>query len=153
MRSEKTAARRWCLWINLSLLILFPLAWIAPVLRAGLLPFLGGDEVSILGGVRALWPDERLLAVLIALFGMVVPYAKTLALAGMQLGWISSRPAPVIRLLGKLSMADIFLIALGIVVAKGAGLGHVESAWGLPLFALCVLLSLAVSILSEKVLE
>lgn len=47
-------------------------------------------------------------------------------------------------------MADIFLIAIYITLAKGIGLGHVEPAWGLYLFTGCILLSLIVGILSRK---
>jgi hypothetical protein len=39
-------------------------------------------------------------------------------------------------------MADIFLIALYIVIAKGVGVGRLETGWGLYLFTACVLLSL-----------
>ena len=39
---------------NLSLLVLFPLAWFAPLLRAGLLPFFGLDEISVVTGLQAL---------------------------------------------------------------------------------------------------
>ena len=40
-------------------------------------------------------------------------------------------------------MADVFLIALYIVVVKGVGAGpHVEIAWGLYLFTACIWLVL-----------
>jgi hypothetical protein len=42
-------------------------------------------------------------------------------------------------------MADIFLIALYIVIARGVGVGRVETAWGLYLFTAAVLASLALS--------
>lgn len=35
-------------------------------------------------------------------------------------------------------MADVFLIALYILLAKGVGVGYVEPAWGLWLFTACV---------------
>ena len=47
-------------------------------------------------------------------------------------------------------MADVFLIALYIVVVKGVGLATVETAWGLYLFTGCILASLAISILTER---
>ena len=47
--------------------------------------------------------------------------------------------------MGKLAMADVFLIALYIVLAKGAGFGTVQVAWGLYLFTACILLSLALA--------
>ena len=52
--------------------------------------------------------------------------------------------------MGKLAMADIFLIALYIVLVKGIGLATVEVAWGLYLFTGCVLLSLVIGWTTEK---
>lgn len=42
-------------------------------------------------------------------------------------------------------MADVFLVALYIVLAKGVGHATVETAWGLWLFTGCILVSLALS--------
>ena len=39
---------------NLALLILFPIAWFAPLLRAALLPFFGMDEISVISGLQSL---------------------------------------------------------------------------------------------------
>ena len=39
-------------------------------------------------------------------------------------------------------MADVFLIALYIVIVKGAGYVTVETAWGLYLFTGCILASI-----------
>ncbi|MEM7238490.1 MAG: paraquat-inducible protein A, partial [Pseudomonadota bacterium] len=58
-------------------------------------------------------------------------------------GWPG--PLGLIEVVGKLSMADVFLIALYIVVVKGVGVGHVTSAWGLWLFTACVLASIWIS--------
>ncbi len=52
---------------------------------------------------------------------------------------------PALHILGKLAMADVFLIALYVVVVKGVGLAHVETAWGLWLFTGCILGSLALT--------
>ena len=43
-------------------------------------------------------------------------------------------------------MADVFLIAIYITLARGVGLGRVEPAWGLWLFTGCVLASFAISL-------
>jgi paraquat-inducible protein A len=50
-------------------------------------------------------------------------------------------------------MADVFLIALYIVAAKGVGVGRLETAWGLWLFTACVLGSLVVAHLTERALK
>lgn len=131
--------------INLALLVAFPVAWAAPLLRAGILPFFGMSEISVLSGIRSLMGTDPWLAALVALLALVAPYAKILTLAGIQFGYLSPRALPVVKLAGRLAMADVFLIALYIVVVKGAGLARVETAWGLWLFTGCVLVSLVTS--------
>ncbi|MCZ8150952.1 MAG: paraquat-inducible membrane protein A, partial [Rhodobacteraceae bacterium] len=48
--------------LNLSLLILFPVAWFAPLLRAGLLPLFGLSEISVVSGLQSLWATDPALA-------------------------------------------------------------------------------------------
>jgi paraquat-inducible protein A len=136
--------------VNLSLLVLFPLSWFAPLLRAGLLPFFDLSEISVVSGLQALWQKDVSLALLVTVFAIFAPYLKTIGLALMQFHLLSPRVAPVLHVLGKLAMADIFLIALYIILIKGIGLARVETAWGLYLFTGCVLASLMVSIFSAK---
>lgn len=136
------------IWANLSLLVLFPIAWAAPLIRAGLLPLFGLAEISVLSGIASLWDTAPALAVLIAALAIVAPYAKTLTLAAVQFGLLSQKPAWLIWL-GRLAMADVFLIALYVVIVKGVGLGRIEVAWGLALFTACVLASLVLSYLSS----
>jgi uncharacterized paraquat-inducible protein A len=137
---------------NLVLLALFPVAWFAPLLRAGLLPFFGMDEISVISGLGVLWEEAPLLAALVALFALAAPLAKSLLLAAVQWGGPTRLLGPV-HLLGRLAMADIFLIALYIVAAKGVGVGRVETAWGLWLFTACVLGSLLVAHFTERALQ
>jgi uncharacterized paraquat-inducible protein A len=137
---------------NLLLLALFPVAWFAPLLRAGLLPFFGMDEISVISGLAVLREEAPLLAALVALFALVAPMAKALLLAAVQWGGSARLLGPV-HLLGRLAMADIFLIALYIVAAKGVGVGRVETAWGLWLFTACVLGALVVTHLTERDLQ
>ncbi|MEO1239131.1 MAG: paraquat-inducible protein A [Pseudomonadota bacterium] len=130
---------------NLALLVVFPIAWFAPLLRAGLLPIFGLDEISVISGLVSLWESDPWMASLVALFALVAPYVKTLGLAAVQLGRAPHRLLPVITWAGRLAMADIFLIALYIVIARGVGVGRVETAWGLYLFTGAILASLALS--------
>ncbi len=130
---------------NLALLILFPISWTAPLLRAGLLPLFGLSEISVLSGLASLWETDLLLALVVALFALVAPMLKTLGLALIHFGKAPPRLLPAISLMGKLAMADIFLIAIYITLAKGIGVGRVETAWGLYLFTACILASLAIS--------
>ncbi len=136
--------------LNLSLLVLFPLSWFAPILRAGLLPFFDLSEISIMSGLQALWGKDVSLALLVTFFAIFAPYLKTIGLALMQFRLLSPRVAPALHILGKLAMADIFLIALYIILIKGVGLARVETAWGLYLFTGCVLASLAISLASSR---
>ncbi|MEM8654486.1 MAG: paraquat-inducible protein A [Pseudomonadota bacterium] len=137
-------------WINLSLLVLFPLSWTAPLLRAGMLPLFGLTEISVLSGLHALWQTDLFLALVVALFALVAPMAKTLGLALLHWNVLDPRAAPALRVMGKLAMADIFLIAIYITIAKGVGVGRIEVAWGLYLFTGCILASLWISFQTEK---
>ncbi len=134
---------------NLSLLILFPVAWFAPLMRAGILPLFGMSEISVITGLQALWRTDVVLALVVTGFAIFAPMLKTLGLALVQFGWLTGRAMPALHLLGKLAMADIFLIALYIVVVKGVGLARVETAWGLYLFTGCVLASLVIGLLTR----
>lgn len=139
-------------YANLSLLVLFPLAWFAPLLRAGVLPLFGLSEISIVSGVATLWREDVLLALVVALFALAAPYAKTLGLALLLAGRLPARYLGALQRLSRLAMADVFLVALYIVVAKGVGVGRVEVAWGFYLFTFCVLVSLALSHLAARAL-
>jgi len=135
---------------NLFLLILFPISWFAPLLRAGLLPLFGLDEISIITGLQSLWATDVVLALVVTVMAVFAPWAKTLGLALLHFGLLSPRVLPALHLLGRLAMADIFLVAIYIVVVKGVGLATIETAWGLYLFTACVLTSLAIAQFSEK---
>ena len=137
-------------WINLSLLVLYPIAWTAPLMRAGLLPLFGLNEISVVTGLQVLWSSDVALALIVTVFALFAPYVKTLGLALVQFGWLTRRALPMIGLLGKLAMADIFLIALYITVIKGIGVGRVETAWGLYLFTACIIASLLLSIAETR---
>lgn len=132
-------------YANLALLVLFPIAWFAPLLRAALLPIFGMDEISIITGLQSLWATDAPLALLVTALAIFAPFAKTLGLALLHFGLLSPRTLPALIVLGKLAMADVFLIALYIVVVKGAGYVTIEAGWGLYLFTACILASLVMS--------
>lgn len=153
MRAE-TLAR----YANLVLVVLFPIAWFAPLIRTGLLPdwqlpiWLGGVElfsltgITVISGLQALWATDVFLAIAVTFFALVAPLLKCLGLALIDFGLLSRSVKPTIAILGKLAMADIFILAMYVVVAKGIGIGEIEVAWGLYLFTGCVILSLLLSI-------
>lgn len=135
---------------NLTLIVLFPVAWFAPLLRAGWLPFFELDEISVLTGLQAIWEKDAALALLVTFLALFAPMAKCLGLALVQFRLASPRLVPALEFLGRLAMADVFLIALYVVLAKGALVGRLETAWGLYLFTGCILASLAISHLAHR---
>ncbi len=137
-------------WINLTLLVLYPVAWVAPLMRAGLLPLFGLSEISVLTGLQALWGTDIVLALVVTVFALFAPYVKTLGLALVQFGLLGRQTLPALRLIGKLAMADVFLIALYITIVKGIGIGRIETAWGLYLFTACILTSVLISLAEAR---
>ena len=137
-------------YLNLTLLILFPIAWFAPLMRAGLLPLFGLSEISVITGLQSLWESDVFLALLVTFFALFAPYLKTIGLALIHFGYMRRKTLPVLHILGKLAMADIFLIALYITLSKGIGVGRIETAWGLYLFTACILASIAIGFATEK---
>ncbi|MFN3578586.1 MAG: paraquat-inducible protein A [Tabrizicola sp.] len=132
-------------YLNLALLVLFPVAWFAPLMRAAILPVFGMDEISVVTGLQSLWESDAALALLVTFLAVFAPYAKTIGLALLHFGLLSPRALPALEILGKLAMADVFLIALYIVIVKGAGMVTVETAWGLYFLTGCILASILIS--------
>ncbi len=139
--------------LNLSLLILYPVAWFAPLMRAGLLPLFSLDEISVITGLQTLWASDVFLALVVTAFALFAPYLKTIGLALVHFKLASARLLPALHVLGKLAMADVFLIALYITLSKGIGVGRIEVAWGLYLFTACILTSLFISLRTEQSTE
>uniref|UniRef100_UPI003B51ADAD paraquat-inducible protein A n=1 Tax=Roseovarius indicus TaxID=540747 RepID=UPI003B51ADAD len=137
-------------YANLALLILFPVSWFAPMMRAGMLPLFGLSEISVISGLQSLWQSDVILALIVTVFALFAPYLKTLGLALVHFHLLDRAVLPALHILGKLAMADIFLIALYITILKGIGIGRIETAWGLYLFTACILASLALSILTAR---
>ncbi|MBV1864068.1 MAG: paraquat-inducible protein A [Rhodobacteraceae bacterium] len=134
---------------NLSLLILFPVAWFAPLLRAGLLPFFSLDEISVISGLQVLWEKDVFLALLVTFLALVAPMIKVIGTALIQFDLLNNKVKPVLTLLGRLAMADVFLVAIYIVAAKGVGIGRLETGWGLYLFTFCVLASYGITLFGK----
>jgi len=141
--------RRLLIMAHVALLALYPVAWGAPILTAGLLPWFGKDNISILSGILALLGSDPILGLLIAVLAIIAPFGKTvLGLASLVLDR-DILGASVAWLMSRLAMADIFLISLYIVIAKGVGVGHIQTRWGLYVFTLCVLLSMVLSLIKR----
>lgn len=144
--------RKLLIGANLALLIAFPIAWFAPLMRAGFLPLFSLSEISVISGLQSLWGSDVFLALMVTIFALFAPYLKTMGLALIHFNLLSDKLLPILAWLGKLAMADVFLIALYIVVAKGVGIGKLETAWGLYLFSVCIIASIAISALTPRIL-
>lgn len=129
-------------YLNLALALLFPVAWFAPLLRAGFLPLFGLSEISVISGLQSLWEGDAVLALVVTFCAVFAPMLKVTGRALRDFGLLDPRTEPALAILGKLAMADVFLIALYVVIVKGVGLATVEVAWGLYLFTALILLSL-----------
>ncbi len=140
----------WLKYANLALLVLYPVAWFAPLMQAGLLPLFGLSEISVISGLQSLWGSDVVLALLVTAFALFAPYLKTLGLALIHFGLARRKLLPALEVLGKLAMADIFLIAIYITVSKGIGIGTIETDWGLYLFTACILASLAIGHMTQR---
>jgi len=132
-------------YANLALLILFPIAWFAPLMRAAILPWFGMDEISVVSGLQSLWASDVVLALLVTFLAIFAPFLKMLGLALLDWNLLDRRLLPALQILGKLAMADVFLLALYIVIGKGVGHATIEVAWGLYLFSGCILTSILLS--------
>ena len=149
-------------FLNLALVVAFPVAWFAPLLRTGLLPqwqmpsWLGGstlfapDTITVISGLQKLWETDVFLAIAVTFFALVAPMLKCLGMSLIHFNLLSFKTQPAIAMMGKLAMADIFILALYIVIAKGIGIGQIEVAWGLYLFTAGVMASLFVSFVENK---
>ena len=128
-----------------------PATWWLPLFVARV-PFLWREQVTVVSGLAALWDLDRFLFAVVLLCSVVAPVAKLVATLHV---WyrapLAAAPKALGRLalLGKLSMAELFLLAVVIVGFKGVGIGRIEVAWGLEAFATVVVLSFALSLWAE----
>lgn len=135
---------------NLVLLVAFPVAWFAPLMSVRLWRFGSDQTVSGISGLQGLWAEDVALALAVTFFAIVAPVVKVLGLGLVQTGLASPRLLGPIFVVGKLAMADVFLVAVWIVAFKGLGIGSIEVLWGLYLFTACVLGALLLSVLTER---
>ena len=134
-------------------LMLYPIAWFAPLIRAGLLPLFGLSEISVVTGLMALWDTDYFLTIAVALFAIVAPIVKTFSLLLVQFRMAAPRLLPATAFLGRLAMADVFLVAVYVTLFKSISYGRIEAGWGLYLFTFCVIAGIVVSYLTERLIE
>ena len=143
-------------------MVAFPIAWLSPLLTTGLIApwyvpvwpcentLFEPDTLTVISGIQKLLETDILLALVVTVFAMVAPLLKCLGMALIHFNLLTDAAQPVLTTLGKLAMADVFLLALHIVIVKGIGVGQIEVAWGLYLFTAAVLTSLGISLLTKR---
>jgi uncharacterized paraquat-inducible protein A len=121
----------------------FPLIWFAPLfaLKIDLKFWADATEFTIISTLQTLWRTDPALAVLVSFLALFAPMVKLLGLVLMHVGLLSARLLPALGLMGRLAMADIFLIALAVAMIKGMDGGTVTILWGFWAFAGAVLAS------------
>lgn len=136
-------------------LVALALSWWLPLLTMRV-PFLWREDMSVVTGLLELARLDLFLFLVVLLFSVLMPLAKGLLTLHV---WYrvpvgqARRLLPRLALLAKLSMTELFLLALGIIAFKGVGIGQIEVRWGLYVFAGVVLASLAASVWTERLLK
>jgi len=140
---------------NLALLGLYPLVWTAPLLSTEILYLFATSPVSVISGVADLYETDLFLCIVVVMFAIVMPYGKTLLLTFVHFAEIdrARKLIPAVEVMGRLSMTDVFLIAIYVVVFKGVGLGAVNIEWGLYAFTGLVLCSIFIGWATHRSLE
>lgn len=158
-------------YANLSLLIIFPISWFAPLIERDLLTngvrdFLNNelsasgflnevgifnvDVISVASGLQKLWQTDLYLAFLVTFFALFAPMIKCLGMALIDFGLLSMKVKKFVGIMGKLAMADIFIMSLYVVIIKGIGIGEIKISWGLYLFSAAVIFSMLISLMGSS---
>ena len=111
-------------YVNLALVILYPISWFSPLMSAGLLPLFGMSEITIMNGIQTLWQEDAFLSFIVVIFAMFLPMGKTLCKVAIDFGFAPQSWTHALAMLSRFAMADVFLIALYITAAKGIGVGR-----------------------------
>jgi paraquat-inducible protein A len=122
------------------------LGLVLPLVRFEKLVFFN-ETPSLLGIVSSLWgQDNQMLAIVVALFSIVFPFAKPIGIAfeatvpadDERANGMVSRLMPI---LGKWSMMDVMLVALVIFAAKTSGMAQAFTQPGLWFYAASAVLT------------
>ena len=129
----------------LALMAAFPVLWFAPLfsLKIDLKFWADATEFTLVSTLQTLWRTDPALAVLVSFLALFAPMLKLLGLILLHLDLLSPKTQPVLSLMGRLAMADVFLIALAVAMIKGLDGGTIAIKWGFWAFAGAVLASVA----------
>ena len=134
----------------IAALVLFPAAVLLPILEIEKLGH--HHQSSIFGGIAELYRTGSILvASVILLFSIVLPFVKILAL--VELSWLCSLKQRHrswtyrwMEQIGKWSMMDVMLLALLVMLIKLSGIVQFHFGPALIAFVLCVTMSMVSAI-------
>ena len=114
------------------------------------------ETYSIYGGIESLWEDGNwVLASIVFFFSMIWPIAKLATQFWLQLGGVPpqrrKRAVEWLRLLGRWSMLDVFVVGIFVGAIRFGFLAEGSSRPGIHVFALAILLSMVSTILVGRV--
>lgn len=129
----------------LGLMIAFPVIWFAPLfsLKITLRFWADATQFTVISTLQTLWRDSPGIALLVSFLALFAPMVKLLGIILSQHGLISRHLGPALTVMGRLAMADIFLIALAVAMIRGLDGGNITIHWGFWAFAGAVLAALA----------
>ena len=137
-------------WIVVTMLVCAFGLYVAGILR----PFTAvtklwifESEVSVIGGMGALWKEnEYFLFLILTLFTVVFPAIKMMALLAL---WVApgltrdsaQRYFRFVSNMGKWSMLDVFVVAILVILMRSGGIAEIAIKDGVVLFTCAVILT------------
>jgi len=127
--------------------------------NGGYVSLLSFESKGILGSISKLYGQGSIVvASIILLFSVLLPFAKTLAMLFISIFEFSPFAVSVVRFfkhLGKWSMIDVFVVAIFLVylTSNDSDVSHAEVEIGLYFFVVYVLLSIVTSLSADKLLH
>ena len=138
---------------HLTLLILFPVAWFAPLIefQAGIwwLPFSNqSGQKSTIQALALLWDANLILALSITILVIILPLLKIIGSLLVMFGVLAHSIQPALSYFGKISSIEIFVASILIVVATEMSALDITALWGTYLLLGCVTLSFIMQLFS-----
>ncbi|WP_319533167.1 paraquat-inducible protein A [uncultured Cohaesibacter sp.] len=127
----------------------FGLGLILPLVSLDRLLFFT-ETPSLISIITGLWQEERLLAIIVATFSIVLPALKILLLHIAAYRGRKSRSVILLGLASKWSMMDVLLVALVIFSAKTSGLAEATALPGIWFYGTATLSSVLASVMIKK---
>ena len=139
---------------NAATVLILPVTWFLPLLKSSAFLFIK-SEISIVSGAMELYESDIFLFLVIVVFAMIMPLVKSMLYVWIWFGNISEHMGMLWlgAAAAKLSMTDVFLLALAIIGVKGLGVGSIEALAGLYVFAAVVIVSSLISIYTDAMVK